>query len=124
MIIYQDIITGTDANAAIARAYVFLGEEMASDSYPMKVVDDVVYEFQAKTITIDDSGIRLRRTPTRRGADEGVADEAQRVINIVHSHRLQQTSYDKKSFMPYIKNYMKRSRPTWRPPTRIAWMPS
>lgn len=36
-------------------------------------------------------------------AEEGVEDEAQKVNNIVHSFRLQSTSFDKKSYLTYLK---------------------
>jgi hypothetical protein len=36
-------------------------------------------------------------------ADEGVEDGAQKVNNIVHSFRLQPTSFDKKSYQTHLK---------------------
>ncbi len=36
-------------------------------------------------------------------AEEGVEDEAVRVNNIIHSFRLQSTSFDKKSYLTYLK---------------------
>jgi hypothetical protein len=40
-------------------------------------------------------------------AEEGVEDSAVKVNNIVHSFRLQSTSFDKKGFLAYLKGYMK-----------------
>lgn len=77
----------------------------------MKVIDDVVYEFQGKTITIDDSGIDIGANPSEdaeAGAEEAVDSTVQRVINIVHSHKLAETGYDKKSFLGWLKNYLKK----------------
>ena len=39
--------------------------------------------------------------------EESLEDGAQTVNNVVHSFRLQSTSFDKKSYMIYIKGYMK-----------------
>jgi hypothetical protein len=36
-------------------------------------------------------------------ADEGLDDQVIKVNNIVHSFRLQSTSFDKKSFLAYLK---------------------
>lgn len=40
-------------------------------------------------------------------ADEGLEDTAVRVNNIIHSFRLQSTSFDKKSYLTYLKGYLK-----------------
>lgn len=40
-------------------------------------------------------------------ADEGLEDTAVRVNNIVHSFRLQNTSFDKKGYLSYLKGYLK-----------------
>jgi hypothetical protein len=40
-------------------------------------------------------------------AEEGVDDAAVKVNNIVHSFRLQSTTFDKKSYLTYLKGYMK-----------------
>jgi hypothetical protein len=40
-------------------------------------------------------------------AEEGVDDAAVKVNNIVHSFRLQSTTFDKKSYLAYLKGYMK-----------------
>lgn len=36
-------------------------------------------------------------------ADEGVEDAVQKVNNIVHSFRLQETQFDKKSYLTHLK---------------------
>jgi hypothetical protein len=55
-----------------------------------------------------------RLTPSDTGAnasaeeaDEGIEDAAVRVNNIVHSFRLQSTQFDKKSYLAYLKGYLK-----------------
>jgi hypothetical protein len=53
------------------------------------------------------------------GDEEGVEDQAQKVNNIVHSFRLQETSFDKKSYMAHLKG-MRASWKTKTPVARIA----
>jgi len=43
--------------------------------------------------------------PSAEEADEGVEDGAITVNNVVHSFRLQTTSFDKKSYLTYLKVY-------------------
>lgn len=83
------------------------GDEMVSDGYAMKEVDDIVYEVDAAMITVKDGDVDIGANPSADGGDEGVDDSAQQVINLVHSFRLQQTSFDKKSYLTYLKGYMK-----------------
>jgi len=39
------------------------------------------------------------------GADEGVEDAKETVLDIVHSFRLQSTSYDKKQYLLHLKGW-------------------
>lgn len=43
--------------------------------------------------------------PSAEDAEEGVEDGTITVNNVVHSFRLQSTSFDKKSYLTYIKVY-------------------
>lgn len=108
-----------------------LDDEVLSDSYPIKEVDDVVYEVEAKvvyptitttpvvdsvalkkmvklivisylptclqTITKTEGAYDIGANPSQEGGgeDEGFDTTAETVINVVDSHRLQQTAYDK-----------------------------
>jgi hypothetical protein len=92
---------------------VFTNDEVLCDNdQPLKVVDDVVYEVQGKWIEIggEDFGISANvddeaaEGATAEGQDNGKT----RVINVVNQNRLAETSYDKKSYMAYIKGYMKK----------------
>lgn len=96
----------------------------------MKEIDDVIYEVEAKVcvecllrilagfsnslqmITVSDSDdfdIGANPSADGQGEEEGTdKSTAAQVINIVHAHRLMETSFDKKSYMGYIKAYMKR----------------
>jgi hypothetical protein len=59
-------------------------------------------------ITVAEGDIDIGANPSAEGGDdEGVESTAETVNNVVHSHRLVSTSFDKKSYMIYIKGYMK-----------------
>ena len=46
------------------------------------------------------------------GEDEGVNDEAKKVVDIIDTFRLQeQPPFDKKGFMAYMKKYLKAQTP-------------
>merc|ERR1712000_542466 len=75
MLIFKDILTG---------------DEIVSDSYDPKLVDNVVYEVDCAMVT------------------EGALDDAEvKVNNVVNSFRLQSTVFDKKSYLSHLKGYMK-----------------
>jgi Translationally controlled tumour protein len=46
--------------------------------------------------------------PSAEEADEGVEDGVVTVNNVIYSMRLQPTTFDKKSYLTYLKGYMKR----------------
>ena len=92
---------------------IFNGDEVLCDNdQPLQTVDDVVYTITGKWIEIggEDFGIGnnvdedAAEGATAEGADSGKT----RVINVVNQNRLSETSFDKKSYMAYIKSYMKR----------------
>jgi len=91
---------------------VFTGDEMFSDAYPMKEVDDCVWEVEAKYIVeqTGDFGISANADEdAAEGTAAGIADTtAKKVINVVAAHGLIETQFDKKSYMTYIKAYMGR----------------
>merc|ERR1712129_450136 len=98
MIIFKDVITG---------------DEMLSDSYDLKLVDGVVYEADCARITVGNDNIDIGANPSAEdGGDEGAEDNAQSVIDIVHSFRLNETSFDKKSYLGHLKQYMKKVKET------------
>ncbi|KAI0254681.1 translationally controlled tumor-associated [Lactifluus subvellereus] len=92
MLLYSDILTG---------------DEMFSDAFPIKEVDGIVYEVNCQMITIKEGDVDIGANPSAEEQEEGVEDGAQTVNNVAHSFRLQQTSFDKKSFLTYLKGYMK-----------------
>jgi hypothetical protein len=90
---------------------ILSGDEVLSDIYPMKEVDDVVYEVEGKRITVtENQDFDIGANPSTEGGEEEgtLGPETISVINVVHAHRLVETSFDKKSYMAYIKTYMKK----------------
>ncbi|PHH63095.1 hypothetical protein CDD80_1254 [Ophiocordyceps camponoti-rufipedis] len=93
MIIFKDILTD---------------DEIISDSYELKEVDGIVYEADCAMITEQAVQADIGANASAEGGDEdGVEDQAVKVNNIVHSFRLQSTSFDKKGYLAYLKGYMK-----------------
>ncbi|RHZ75855.1 hypothetical protein Glove_209g105 [Diversispora epigaea] len=87
---------------------VFSGDEFASDAYPVSVVDDVAYEIDCQTITIKEGAdVDIGANPSAEEAQESLEEGAIQVNNVVHAFRLQETSFDKKSYQTYLKGYMK-----------------
>ncbi|KAE8448420.1 hypothetical protein EG329_009485 [Mollisiaceae sp. DMI_Dod_QoI] len=93
MIIFKDLITG---------------DEVMSDSYDLKEVDNVVYEVDCAMITLGAVEVNTGANASAEEADEGVEDGAVQVNNVVNSFRLQSTSFDKKSYLTHLKGYMKK----------------
>jgi hypothetical protein len=58
-------------------------------------------------ITVTEGDIDIGANPSAEDADEGAESTSQTVNNVVYSFRLTETSFDKKSYMTYIKGYMK-----------------
>lgn len=93
MIIFTDIISG---------------DELLSDAYDPKLVDDVVYEADCTMINVKPGAdVDIGANPSAEDAEEALEEGVETVNNVVYSFRLQQTAFDKKSFVTYIKGYMK-----------------
>ncbi|KAG9317675.1 translationally controlled tumor-associated [Chiua virens] len=101
MLLYQDILTG---------------DEMFSDAYPVSVFSFIATQsIHSHTPKQARRRHRLRgRQLTDHGAnpsseeqDEALEEGATQINNVVHSFRLQTTSFDKKSYLTYLKGYMK-----------------
>ncbi|KAK4050564.1 hypothetical protein OIO90_005031 [Microbotryomycetes sp. JL221] len=92
MLLYTDILSG---------------DELISDAYDLTLVDDVIYEADSKMIVIRNGEVDIGANASAEETSEALEDGDQQVNNIVNSFRLTQTSFDKKSYMVYIKGYMK-----------------
>ncbi|KAM7205073.1 Mss4-like protein [Rhypophila sp. PSN 637] len=92
MIIYTDIITG---------------DEIISDSYDLIDVDGVAWEVDCAMIVEGAVQVDTGANASAEEAEEGVEDADVKVNNVINSFRLQSTSFDKKSYLTYLKGYMK-----------------
>eukprot|EP00891_Asterochloris_glomerata_P000902 jgi/Astpho2/902/Aster-x0975 len=87
MLIYTDLLSG---------------DEMLSDSFDVKE-QEFFYEWQ----TIGDVDVDIGANPSAEDAEEGQDSSARKVIDIIESFRLvEQSGYDKKTFMGYIKPWL------------------
>ncbi|KAL7789807.1 translationally controlled tumor-associated [Trichoderma ceciliae] len=92
MLIFKDLITD---------------DEIISDSYDLKEIDGIVYEADCAMITEGAVTIDTGANASAEEADEALEDAEVKVNNIIHSFRLQSTSFDKKGYLSYLKSYMK-----------------
>jgi hypothetical protein len=93
MLLYTDILSG---------------DEICSDAFPIKLVDNIVYEVDCQMITVKaGADIDIGANPSAEEQEESMEEGATTVNNIVHSFRLQSTTFDKKSYLTYLKGYMK-----------------
>ncbi|KAL7268020.1 hypothetical protein RUND412_009369 [Rhizina undulata] len=93
MIIFKDVVSG---------------DEMISDVYDLKLVNDVIYEANAQMITIKKGAdVDIGANASAEEQAEELEDGAETVNNIVHSFRLNQISFDKKGYVGQLKTYLK-----------------
>ncbi|KAL2888341.1 Translationally-controlled tumor protein [Ceratocystis lukuohia] len=92
MLVYNDILTG---------------DEMISDSYDLKEIDNVVYEADCAMITLGAVNVDTGANASAEEAEEALDDGEVKVNNIINSFRLQPTEFSKKDFLAYLKEYMK-----------------
>jgi len=93
MLLYTDIITG---------------DEMFSDAFPVKTVDDIAYEVDCAMITVKPGAdVDIGANPSAEEQEEALDDGTVQINNVIHSFRLQSTQFDKKSYLTYLKGYMK-----------------
>ncbi|PCD36310.1 hypothetical protein FGRA07_08194, partial [Fusarium graminearum] len=83
------------------------GDELISDSYDLKEVDGIVYEADCAMIEEGAVEVNIGANASAEEAAEDLDDGAVKVNNIVNSFRLQSTTFDKKSYLAYLKGYMK-----------------
>eukprot|EP00088_Acartia_fossae_P011294 TRINITY_DN156_c1_g1_i1.p1 TRINITY_DN156_c1_g1~~TRINITY_DN156_c1_g1_i1.p1 ORF type:complete len:173 (-),score=62.94 TRINITY_DN156_c1_g1_i1:110-628(-) len=87
---------------------IFSGDELFSDTYKMKLVDDCLYEVYGKHVTRTEGDIQLDgANASAEEADEGVDSSSVSGVDIILNHRLTQTGFgSKKDYMTYLKGYM------------------
>ncbi|KAH7343524.1 Mss4-like protein [Rhizoctonia solani] len=82
-------------------------DEIFSDAFPFKEVDGIVYEINCAMVQIGATNVDTGANPSAEEAEEALEDGTQQTNNVVHTFRLQQTTFDKKSYLTYLKGYMK-----------------
>uniref|UniRef100_A0A7E4W2D4 Translationally-controlled tumor protein homolog n=1 Tax=Panagrellus redivivus TaxID=6233 RepID=A0A7E4W2D4_PANRE len=90
---------------------IFTDDELASDSFPLKLVDNLIYEFKGRQVVRKEGEILLDgANPSAEDEDEGSEEHVERGIDIVLNHRLiEMNCYeDAGTFKSYIKGYMKK----------------
>ncbi|CAI5437685.1 unnamed protein product [Caenorhabditis angaria] len=92
---------------------IFNDDELASDSFPMKLVDGLIYEFQGKHVVRKEGEIVLAGSnpSAEEGAEDDGSDEhVERGIDIVLNHKLteMQVYEDVSAFKGYVKTFMKK----------------
>ncbi|KAL7424788.1 hypothetical protein Q5752_000472 [Cryptotrichosporon argae] len=92
MIIYTDVVSG---------------DEMFSDAFDIKEVGSIAYEVDCAMIIVKEGDVDIGANPSAEEQEEALENGASQVNNVVHSFRLQPTSFDKKSYLTYLKGYMK-----------------
>jgi hypothetical protein len=98
---------------AFINSFVFnsTGDEMFSDTYKVKLVDEVMYEVTGKLESRSHGEIVIAGSnPSAEEADEGTENITESGVDVVLNHRLVETFAfgDKKSYTLYLKDYMKK----------------
>ncbi|KAJ1395218.1 Translationally controlled tumor protein, conserved site [Sesbania bispinosa] len=99
MLVYQDLLTG---------------DELLSDSFPYKEIENgMLWEIDGKWVVKGAVDVDIGANPSAEGGeDEGVDDQAVKVVDIVDTFRLQeQPAFDKKQFLAFMKRYIKLLSP-------------
>ena len=94
--VYQDLLTGA---------------ELLSDSFPYREIENgILWEVDGKWVVQGAIDVDIGANPSAEGGgdDEGVDDQAVKVVDIVDTFRLQeQPPFDKKQFVTFMKRYIK-----------------
>ncbi|KAG6437477.1 hypothetical protein SASPL_102394 [Salvia splendens] len=104
MLVYQDLLSG---------------DELLSDSFTYKEIENgMLWEVEGKWVVQGAVSVDIGANPSAEGADdeEGVDDQAVKVVDILDTFRLQeQPPFDKKQFIAYVKKYIKNLTPKLEP---------
>ncbi|KAE8358850.1 Translationally-controlled tumor protein [Aspergillus caelatus] len=89
---------------------VISDDEMFSDKFPIKEVDDIVYEVDCALIEITRGPVEIGTDPSAEEQEEAPEDNTVTVNNVVHSFHLRPTNFDKKTYIMHLKGYMRAIR--------------
>jgi len=89
---------------------VFSGDELFSDTYPIKLVNDVMWEIEGKHITRTEGDIELEGSnASAEEFDEGTESATESGVDVILNHRLVETGFgSKKDYLAYLKGYVKK----------------
>ncbi|XP_078446625.1 translationally-controlled tumor protein homolog [Wolffia australiana] len=93
---------------------ILSGDELLSDSFPYTEIENgMLWEVEGKWVVKGAVDIDIGANPSAEGGeDEGVDDQAVKVVDIVDTFRLQeQPPFDKKQFVAFIKKFIKNLTP-------------
>merc|ERR1711981_591139 len=109
--VFGDLTPNLDINITM-HIYedVFCGDEMFSDTYPIKLVHDCLWEVTGKHITRTEDEIQLAGSnASAEEADEGTDSASVSGVDVIINHRLVETGFgSKKDYTVYLKDYMKK----------------
>ncbi|OQE14128.1 hypothetical protein PENFLA_c040G09588 [Penicillium flavigenum] len=82
---------------------VITGDDMFSSAFLMKQVDNIVYEVDCQMVTVK------KAATTDFDADDSTEEEGVKVVNnVVETFGLQETTFNKASYLSNFKGYIKR----------------
>merc|ERR1711881_44251 len=89
---------------------VFTGDEMFSDTYPIKLVHECLWEVTGKHISRTQDDIQLAGpNASAEEAEEGTDAASESGVDVILNHRLVETGFgSKKDYTTYLKDYMKK----------------
>jgi len=89
---------------------IISNDEMFSDVYKVKVSDNgIFYEVEGKSVTRTEGFDEALISANASAEEAAESNESSSVsgVDIVLNHKLQETGFDKKGYMAYIKEYVK-----------------
>merc|ERR1712037_621945 len=89
---------------------VFSGAELFFDTYPIKLVEDCIYEVTGKHVSrkAGSDFVLEGSNASAEEADEGTEEAMESGVDLILNHRLVETGFGKKAdYMNYLKDYMK-----------------
>ncbi|KAK4650728.1 hypothetical protein QC762_710110 [Podospora pseudocomata] len=86
-------------------------ERQPADVKAKKEAESILYFVRGERVTEAAANVDTGANASAEGGDdEGAEDTAKEVINVVSSGLLESTSFDKKSYMAYLKGYLKSTK--------------
>merc|ERR1711970_1591402 len=90
---------------------VFSGDELFSDTYPVTLVEDCMYEVVGKHVSRTIGEVELEGSnASAEEADEGTEAATESGVDLVLNHRLVETGFGKKQdYLVYLKDSFKKN---------------